>query len=183
MLCAAHVIWDLGGLSPLIVAVQKGRLHVHHNRILGISRCVIELIVGLACSECSQYGFFVGVLILADKPFAAVDAHIVFVLRIQPIIGKFTTLARAYSLSVVAFTLFILLTVINLLHNHVLLLMHVIVWIRGREVLSVIDQLLILWRLSLEKNLRLDQRSPTCGHLLCTDMRLILQGRLMQRNH
>ena len=111
----------------MIVTVQKGRLHVHHNRILGISRCVIELIVGLACAKCAQ-NFFVGVLILADKPFAAVDAHIVFVLRIQPIIGKFTTLARAYGLCAVAFTLFILLlTVINLLHNHVLLLMLVVI--------------------------------------------------------
>ena len=181
MLCATHVIWDLGGLSPLIVTVHKGCLHVHHNRILGISRCVIKLIVGLACSKSAKY-FFIGVLILADKPLAAVDAHIVFVLRIQPIIGKFTTLTRAYGLCAVTFTLFILLTVINLLHNHVLLML-VIVWIGGREVLSVIDQLLVLWRLSLEKNLRLDHRSPTCGHLLCTDMRLILQGRLMQRNH
>ena len=94
------------------------------------------------------------------------DAQIVFVLRIQPIIGKFATLASAYGLSVAASAAFLvlLLAVIDLLHNQVLLRLDVIVRIRGREVLRVIDQLvlvlLILRRPS--EYLRLDHhRAPT----------------------
>ena len=74
VLGATHVIfvfigvgeWNLGGLPSLLIAMQKGRLHVHHNRILSVSWSVIEFIVGLACAKRSQIVLIGAVLILPD---------------------------------------------------------------------------------------------------------------------